>query len=212
MTRKDLFIVYLLVFLIIGLGCSYIGFNNKLTQVTSQNIQAIEMQNEKIEKLTVDIEALDQELGKVKRGNLTSRSMITRELRLPDNFKQAKHYMDYRCITDTSSNQWKLQQQAYTDGDGFRRIENDYLVAMGSFYVDKIGNRFIIELDSGKKITVRAGDMKSDNHTDSSNMTENGNLLEFIVDDNKISNTSKLHGDMSYSGLQGKIISIKKIY
>lgn len=43
-----------------------------------------------------------------------------------------KAYMDYRCITDTSSVQYEMQQQAYTDGRGFRKIGDDYCVALGT--------------------------------------------------------------------------------
>ena len=43
-----------------------------------------------------------------------------------------KAYMDYRTITDTSSEQYAIQQNAWTDSRGLRRSCDDYLVAMGT--------------------------------------------------------------------------------
>ena len=61
-----------------------------------------------------------------------------------------KTYMDYRCITDSASIQYQLQQQAWTDEQGLRRIASDYLVAMGTGWLENgCGERFSVTLDTG---------------------------------------------------------------
>ena len=74
--------------------------------------------------------------------------------------------MDYRCITDTSSVQYEMQQQAYTDGRGFRKIGDDYCVALGTGFTSGCGERFIIYLDSGYSFSAVVADVKADMHTD----------------------------------------------
>ena len=76
-----------------------------------------------------------------------------------------KTYMSYKAITDTSSDQWKLQQQAYTDSDGFRKVGNDFCVAIGQHYSKTVGDRkFYIKLDSGIEFTaIVSGDIKQTN-------------------------------------------------
>lgn len=73
-----------------------------------------------------------------------------------------KTYMDYRAITDKESVQYDLQQLAYTDSQGIRRIDGDVCVALGTGYADKCGERFEITLDSGNSFTAIVGDIKSD--------------------------------------------------
>ena len=55
------------------------------------------------------------------------------EKKLPSNFGAFKSYTDYRCLSRSSA-QWKLQEQAYTDENGLRKIGDAYLVALGSYY------------------------------------------------------------------------------
>ena len=124
-----------------------------------------------------------------------------------------KTYMSYKAITDTSSDQWKLQQQAYTDSDGFRKVGNDFCVAIGQHYSKTVGDRFHIKLDSGIEFTAIVGDIKQQQHTDSTNryVEQNGSILEFIVATKYVDDKTKVMGDMSYSNLQGGILSIEKV-
>ena len=46
-------------------------------------------------------------------------------LPIPDVNTDFKTYMDYRAITNTDSVQYALQQEAYTDSQGIRRIDGD---------------------------------------------------------------------------------------
>lgn len=133
-----------------------------------------------------------------------------------------KAYMDYRCITDDTTKQWEIQQNAWTDNDGFRRIGNDYIVAMGTYYAEECGERFRITFESGSEITVTVGDIKQDIHTDYLNQytpvyDENGiffsgNVLEFIVDTDVLSEMSQVLGTVGHHDyLNGNIKSIERI-
>ena len=124
-----------------------------------------------------------------------------------------KTYMDYRKITDKSSKQWALQQLATTNEKGFRVFNGKYLVAVGTYYSKDVGKEMRITLEDGKKINVMVGDIKQDIHTDKNNqyVPINGNIVEFIVDTDKLDPLTKKLGDVSNSGLEGKIIRIEEV-
>ena len=141
---------------------------------------------------------------------------------LPNLDTSFKTYMDYRCITDTDSMQYKLQQNAWTDEDGLRHLGEAYMVAMGTYYANECGKTFEITFDTGEKILVVVGDIKTDCHTDKTNRyspvyDNNGNfisanVLEFIVDTKAMSSHTKRLGTVEYCGnLQGNIVSIVAI-
>lgn len=146
----------------------------------------------------------------------------TETLDIPTCNTEFKTYMDYRCITDKTSAQYELQQFAWTDEDGFRRIGDDYIVAMGTYYAENVGDRFKITLDTDNEITVIIGDIKQDIHTDYFNQytpiyDENdiffsGNVLEFIVDTDVLPKVPRRLGTVSYFDyLKGNIKSIERI-
>ena len=124
-----------------------------------------------------------------------------------------KTYMDYRKITDKSSKQWALQEQAWTEGRGFRKIGEHFLVAVGTFYADEVGKELLIELEDGQRIKAIVGDIKQDKHTDPTNryVPVNGNIVEFIVDVEKLNPEVIKRGDVSWLGLNGKIKSIWEV-
>lgn len=127
-----------------------------------------------------------------------------------------KTYMDYKTITDKKSSQWELQQQAHTDENGLRAIGERYCVAVGTYYADECGKIFQITLEDGTEFEVIVSDIKNDKHTDKKNMyvpmkNGNGNLLEFIVDTDFLSDEIKKLGDVSNLGLIGNVESIKGI-
>lgn len=144
------------------------------------------------------------------------------KLEVPDCDTSFKAYMDYTCITDDTTKQWELQQTAYTDKYGLRKIGADYCVAVGSYYSETVGERFKITLDSNNEFTVIISDLKKDEHTDSSNRyspvyDENGdfysaNIIEFIVDVEQLHSMVTTLGTVSYyDEFEGNIVSIEKI-
>ena len=140
--------------------------------------------------------------------------IVYNELELPEEADgKFKTYMDYRKITDKTSKQWKLQEQAWTEERGFRKIGEHFLVAVGTFYADEVGKELFIEFEDGQKIKAIVGDIKQDKHTDSTNryVPINGNIVEFIVDTEKLDPEVIRRGDVSWLGLNGKITSIWEV-
>lgn len=109
-----------------------------------------------------------------------------------------KTFMSYTAITDKTSKQYALQQIAYTDEMGFRKINNRYCVAIGTAFGASIGQIFNVELDNGTMIPCIVGDIKDDRDTDVSNVfTSQGCCLEFIVDIPRLDGIIKTLGDCS---------------
>lgn len=138
-------------------------------------------------------------------------------LDIPDGDTSFKSYMGYHKITNTSSKQWALQQEATTDYLGFRKYGGIYyMVALGTYYAQEAGQRFRITLDSGKSFLAITGDIKDDRHTDEKNQyagtSQHKNVVEFIVDidqmDPYILNTL---GNVSALGFEGNITSIEEV-
>lgn len=119
-------------------------------------------------------------------------------MELPD--KNAKKtYMDYREIKRLGSRQLELQQKAWTDEQGFRRIHDYYMVAMGTYY-GTVGDKFIITLSRGSKIKAIMGDIKANQHTDEKNQyhLKDGSIVEFIIDKEVINEKIIRSGDCSH--------------
>ena len=126
-------------------------------------------------------------------------------MELPKDVKgDFKAYMDYRTITDNTSQQSMLQGIAMTDADGFRRFSGCYLVAMGTYYAKRIGERFFVQFEN-KTVEVMIGDFKDDRHTvDGRYCKANNSIVEFIID-SKVMTHEKLQ-----EYFKGDILSIRK--
>ena len=142
---------------------------------------------------------------------LTSFIMLSTTVEVDNSFKA---YMDYRTLNSVGSEQLRLQEMAWTDTEGFRRMgANRYMVALGSYYTgDRCGKLFIVEFEDGTKIKCITGDVKADVHTDESNRytlvsDDIGCIVEFIVDVNEISDEILKSGDCS-SKFPGKVAAI----
>ena len=112
-----------------------------------------------------------------------------------------KSYMSYKCITSTSSPQYKLQRQkAVTGKYGIRQINGRYCVAIGSHFARRVGTLFDLILKNGTIIPCILSDQKSDKDTDSQNIVtrHNGCLSEFIIDPNALKHEANKMGDISY--------------
>ena len=116
-----------------------------------------------------------------------------------------KSWMDFRSITDRSSKQWKLQQNANTDKNyGFRMVDGNLLVAMGPQY-GPVGSEYIIQFEDGKVINAMIGDIKHQGCT-----SDDGSMIEFIVDSKVLPHFLKDSGN--YNDLfQGRITMIREV-
>lgn len=111
-----------------------------------------------------------------------------------------KSYMSYKAITRKSSDQYKLQQVAYTGEYGIRQFDGRFCVAVGSAYTTKIGTYLDVVLENGTVIECILADCKADQHTDAENkVSGDGSLVEFVVDTSSISKMVKRTGDVSYA-------------
>ena len=127
-------------------------------------------------------------------------------------FGTFKSYTDYRCLSRSSA-QWKLQEQAYTDENGLRKIGDAYLVAMGSYYGTTLGTKYIVTLSSGNSFTVMLCDFKDNRHTDSNNQVclSNGSVIEFYVESDKMPSIVRQMGSVgALNQFSGSIVSIEK--
>lgn len=136
---------------------------------------------------------------------------------LPNERNDFFTYMDYRTITDKTTDQYAMQQKAWTNSQGIRCVENDVCISLGSYFGTKIGTRYEITLDTGYTFTAVLADCKADEHTDVTNcykqVSDNKvNIIEFIVDTDRIDTNVKTSGNIgNYYNYNGQIISIQKI-
>lgn len=133
---------------------------------------------------------------------------------VPDIDSDFKSYMDYRCITNTESAQYKLQQDCCTDENGLRVYDGCYAVALGTYYSSTVGDKFHITLDTGEEFDVIVGDVKADCDTDKTNryVPINGNIIEFIVDTRKLPKDVRWMGTVSAIDIfEGSVESIEKL-
>ena len=97
----------------------------------------------------------------------------------------------YKCITSKSSDQYRLQQIAYTGMYGIRQVNGRFCVAVGSAYTTQIGQYIDLVLEDGAVIPCILADCKADIHTDTNNiLTSDGSLAEFVVDITKFKQNS----------------------
>lgn len=99
----------------------------------------------------------------------TSKFEIGEECEIPSVPTHVKFCTDYRSYDLWYTPHYRLQQVAWTDEYGMRRYNNDYLVALGSYYSTDIGDRFEVTLDTGKTFTVMMADGKWDIDCDENN-------------------------------------------
>ena len=126
------------------------------------------------------------------------------------NFKSYTYY----ALLNKSSIQWKLQEIAYTDENGLRKIENYYLAAMGSYYSTTIGDMFRLTTDTGAVFDIILCDAKDDRHTDARHMYTKSNncMVEFYVDTTVLNGTIKRMGSIGVlPQFNGSIVKVESL-
>ena len=139
-----------------------------------------------------------------KRKNVSAGNFLdgTKVIKLPEleGYNGGKTYEPYTTITSVDSWQYKLQQKAYTNEDGFRMINGRYMIATGSGVSHDIGRYIDIVLENGTVIPCVIGDAKDDAHTDQEFhiMTKKSHCVsEFLVDTSVMNPDLLLSGNMS---------------
>lgn len=141
-----------------------------------------------------------------------------------------KGYMCVHTIKSKSSKQWELLRSGkfkFSSDNGLLKYGDYYVVALGSYYMNyKIGSTFRITLDSGVSFDIIVGDMKSDNHTDTSRMyrpkgNSYGEVVEFVVacgkhnevceNYNPLPSHIRSSGNISSLGFKGNVVKVEKL-
>ena len=217
--------------LVISIVILLVWFNNKYKQLEKINDNlgtTVDEQNITISTQTNTIK--DLEANHTKLTNYIS-ELETKIIQLEDEIKELskptkietpatptpkplgasfKSFTDYRCLSKSSS-QWKLQEQAYTDENGLRKINDAYLVALGSYYGTKLGTYYTVTLTNGNVFQIILCDCKNDIHTDAANQRclTNGSIIEFYVDTSALPSSVKASGSIgSIDFFSGDILSI----
>lgn len=146
---------------------------------------------------------------------LPSKSMLIYEvMQLPtDTDGRKKTLLRHHLIRRKTSDQYKLQQHAWTDEFGFRRYKEFYMIALGTYYVDYIGQRFNITFEDGSKVKAVVGDVKWDDGTDAKRQYHlcDGSIVEFIIDESVINPLIIKDGDCSTLIGEGAVVRIVKL-
>lgn len=160
-------------------------------------------------------------------GFYTSANAMTAEytnLGVPTNVNTSfKTWMDYRCVTDRTSLQYKcIRQWGWRDSNGFMRatgesdlgIDSDYyLIALGSYYGTDVGTKYRITTDEGNVFYGLLADLKADIHTNYTNQySHNNDVVEFLVNTDYLrSDVRKMGSADIYKPLKGHIAKIERI-
>ena len=145
-------------------------------------------------------------------------------LGVPEIDSSFKTYMDYRCVTNTASAQYKLLRTwAWCDGAGFMRCSGErelgigddyYCIALGSYYGTEMGTKYRITTDTGNVFYGILADAKADCDTNRTNQYAiyNNDIVECLVYTPILIKDVKLMGSANvYMPLNGKIKSIERI-
>jgi len=119
-----------------------------------------------------------------------------------------KSYMPYRAITNTSSDQYALQQLASTEkAYGLRTIDDYFMVAVTSKY-GNVGDILEITFESNSMLAI-IGDIKDAGHDDCQSLRD-GSVIELIVDMDHLDENIKRLGN--FNGVfKGSIVSIQNL-
>lgn len=191
-------------------GIFYQESNSKIAKVQKH---CLIMEEEKVNVTTSIIETVKDDLQISESENFTENVC-----NLPIISTNVKLFTDYRVYNLWYTPHYRLQQAAWTDTQGLRRYNEDYIVALGSFYSTDIGDRFEVTLDTGRTFTVILGDGKVDDDCDSENMytpcidydgKTAANILEFIIDKNVLDSEVYSYGSIDYiEDFRGDIVKM----
>ena len=178
----------------------------------SKTIEKIESENSELKTYIAELEKENAKL-KDKIAN-TSKEQKKETVIIQTTNKDFKSYMPYTTITNRSSIQYKLQQQAATDTDGIRCIDSKPMIAVGTGWGVVVGDTVLVMCENGNSFEAVIGDIKANVHTESDNKTtaSNGCRCEFIVDMKTLNSTVKTRGNVAVlAKYNGYITNVVKI-
>lgn len=208
----------IIIILLMSIICQCVYYKceyNKLDAINNTLNTTIAEQLVTIENLNLELNARVSEL-KEKNAMLESMSKKQKKEAVAatqSSKRDFKSYMPYTAITNKSSTQYKLQQQATTDSDGIRCINSKPMVAVGTGWGVNVGDNVLITCDNGNSFEAVVGDIKANSHTMSDNKTtaSNGCRCEFIVDMNRLNKSVKTLGSVSaLSKYNGYVVNVVK--
>lgn len=190
--------------------------DNKLLQTYNQKIlnqvKELESQAKKaesyIENLESQIKTLKENIAQLEENKKNESTIVA------PSYNDFKSYLPYDAITNQWSQQWKLQQQAYTNEDGIRCIDGIPMVAVGTGWGLSVGDIALVTCENGNNFKVMIGDIKADVHTEADNKTTmiSGCRCEFIVELNKLDPYVKSMGSLAVlTKYSGYVINIEKL-
>lgn len=199
--------------------------DDKLNIQTGKIISEIKSNNTKTEQISEtqtpksDIPIIKEPVLEVNNPTNSARFDIGESVPLPSLPTHVKLCTDYRCYNLRYTPHYRLQQAAYTDENGLRRHGDDYIVGLGKFYSEAIGDRFKVTLDTGRVFTVIFGDGKAPVDCDVNNMytpcrnydgEDCANVLEFIMDSDVMDSSVYAYGSIDcLDDFKGNIVKME---
>lgn len=168
---------------------------DEVTEETSPSNQAMAEEGEE----SIPEEAAEIELSNVMPTEAEVNQMmwdaIPRTAYAIPSYNGMKSYESFRALTRGA--QGRLQGRAVTNADGFRMIDDRYMIAIGTRFGARTGQYVDLTLANGTVINCVVGDIKNNAHTDATNtFSANHCCSEFIVDTSMIK-ASVRGGDVS---------------
>ena len=197
--------------------------NNELTTTINTHEKTINQLSQNNANLTTKIKQLKDINSKLLEDNnlleIRIQELLTdieefEKLIITPSYDDFKSYLPYDAITNRLSKQWQLQQQATTNEDGIRCIDEIPMVAVGTGWGLTVGDIALVTCDNGNSFKVIIGDIKADIHTDAANKTTvaSGCRCEFIVELNKLVPKVKSMGNVAVlAKYSGYVVNIEKI-
>lgn len=180
---------------------------------------------QKIVALTKEIEGLEKVIESASSRNDSDKqqqSIQTNFVDLQDVPTNMFCAMDYRKITNTASDQYKIQQRCTNNEYGIRTYGKYLTVALGSYFTRRLGDTYHVTLENGYEFDIMLGDFKDDGsypvygHPCTNYDGESCvNVIEFIIDDqavpNEVMNTGTFSVLDEFGGLHGPGGNIKSM-
>lgn len=175
---------------------SYLGQVQIKAQITADKALVVAKAEEKQRQQALILEQQEQERQRqieeqieIQENN-ERQFVLNQPQNVPNNTagcrSEAFSYENKQNITRKSSPQYiQLQNpDIITDPNGFVKLGNRFLIAVGTGYANKVGDKLDILYEDGTILECIVGDFKSDRHTDPTHRFHTGGLEDRLVDIN----------------------------